>query len=163
MNKIYAYIFFVLLLFVFIIFQSTVFSPVNLGKFYIDLTLIVVVYLSVASEFRGGIFFAFLSGYLIDLFSGANIGFYVVSRLSLFILLRLVITKIYSDRFDVHVLLILLSIIFEWVFLYISSSIILGISILVTPVFIIANVFVNLFAGVICFYIIKEIHGKFHT
>ena len=163
MNKIYSYLFFVIILFIFVIFQTTLFSPNRLGRFYIDLTLILIIYLSLSGEVRGGVFFAFLSGYMIDLFSGASLGLYVLSRLSLYVIIRFLITKIYSDRFIVHILIIFFSIIYEWAFLYGLFRITSDINPALTPGFIIINVLVNTFVGYICFIIIKEFHGKLHT
>jgi len=163
MNKIYIYLFFVVTLFLFIIFQTTLLSPSRLGIFYIDFTLILIIYLSLSTEIRGGIFFAFLSGYMIDLFSGASLGLYVISRLSLFIIIRFIITKIYSDRFIVQILIIFFSIIYEWVLLFAVFSFIFHLNAALSPDFIIINVLINTFIGYICFNIIKEFHGKIHA
>jgi rod shape-determining protein MreD len=163
MNKIYVYLFFILTLFLFVIFQTTLLSPSSLGRLYIDLTLILIIYLSLTTEIRGGVFFAFLSGYMIDLFSGASLGLYVISRLSLFIIIRFIITKIYSDRFIVQILIIFFSIIYEWVLLFAVFSFVSHLNPALSPNFIIVNVFINTFVGYICFTIIKEFHGKLHT
>ncbi len=163
MNKVYVYLFFVIILFLFVIFQTTLFSPGSLGPLYIDLTLIVVVYLSLNPEIRGGVFFAFLSGYMIDLFSGASLGLYVLSRLSLFVIIRFIITKIHSDLFVLHILIIFFSIIYEWIFVYALFNIISDMSLALTPGFIAVNILINTFIGYICFVIIKEIHGKLYS
>jgi rod shape-determining protein MreD len=163
MNKIYTYLFFVIILFIFVIFQTTLFNPGRLGRFYIDLTLILIIYLSLTTEIRGGVFFAFLSGYMIDLFSGASLGLYVISRLSLFVIIRFIVTKIYSDRFIVHILIIFFSIIYEWLFLYSLFSINFDLNAVPAPSFIIINVLMNTLVGYICFIIIKELHGKLYS
>lgn len=163
MNKFYSYLFFAVLLFIFIILQTTVFDPVRFGRFYIDLTLILIIYLSLTTEIRGGVFYAFLSGYMIDLFSGATLGLYVLSRLSLFVIIRFIITKIYSDRFLVHILIIFFSIIYEWVLLYFLFSFFSYVNTVLTPDFILINVLINTLAGYICFIIIKELHGRVYS
>jgi rod shape-determining protein MreD len=163
MNKIYKYLFFIALLFIFVIFQTTIFDPTRFGSFYVDLTLILIIYLSLSTEIRGGVFFAFLSGYMIDLFSGASLGLYVISRLSLFIIIRFIVTKIYSDRFFVHILVIFFSIIYEWALLYVLLSVISNLSAVLSPSLIIINVLINTVVGYICFIIIKELHGKLYS
>ncbi|NIV41527.1 MAG: hypothetical protein GWN11_04860 [Candidatus Dadabacteria bacterium] len=163
MNKIYLYLFFIFVLFVFVIFQTTLFSPSHLGRFYIDLTLMLVVYLSLNSEIRGGVFLVFLSGYMLDLFSGTNMGLYVFSRLSLYLIIRFLITKIYSDRVGVHILIIFLSIIYEWAVLALVFSFSSQLNTAISVNFIIINILINTFAGYICFNILKDLHGKLHS
>lgn len=163
MNRLYVYLFFSIVLFIFVILQTTLLSPVNLGRLYIDFTLILIIYLSLNTDVRGGVFFAFLSGYIIDLYSGTNLGMYVFSRLSLFVIIRFLVTKIYSDRFDIQILLIFFSIIYEWVLLAAIFSFSSQLDTALSYNFIIINILVNTFAGYICFIILKELHGKLHT
>ena len=162
MNRVYLYLFFTFALLLFVVIQTTLLSPANLGRLYVDLTLILVVYLSLAAEVRGGVFFAFLSGYFIDLFSGTNLGIYVFSRLSLFIILRFLVTKIYSDRFDIQILIILLSILYEWAILTAVYNISSQLDTALSFNFIIINILINTVVGYLCFVILKEFHGKLH-
>lgn len=160
MNKLYLYVFFISVTFISIIMQSTVLSPLNTGVFYIDYSLIVVIYISLFPEISGLILLAFFSGYTIDVLSAAEVGIYTISRLSLYIFLRLLITKVYSDKFIVEFGIILLSVVYERLLLYLVT----GLENMSDPNlrlgFVIQNVLVNAVAGYLFFVVLKEINER---
>ena len=163
MNKLYLYVFFISVTFISIILQTTVLSPLKMGVFYIDYSLIAVIYISLFPEISGLILLAFFSGYTIDVLSAADVGVYTISRVSLYIFLRLLITKVYSDKFIVEFGIILLSVVYERLLLYLVTGLenmsdpILGLG------FVIENVLVNAVAGYLFFYVLKEINERIKT
>lgn len=163
MNKLYLYLFYISVFFVAIVIQTTLLSPENTGVFYVDYSLIAVIYISLFPEISGLIMLAFFSGYTIDVLSAADIGIYTISRLSLYILLRLLITKVYSDKFIVEFGIILLSVIYERLFLYIVT--VLGSMTYVNMQFgfTVKNILINAIAGYLFFVLLKEINERIKT
>ncbi len=163
MNKLYLYLFYISVFFVAIVIQTTLLSPENTGVFYVDYSLIAVIYISLFPEISGLIMLAFFSGYTIDVLSAADIGIYTISRLSLYILLRLLITKIYSDKFIVEFGIILLSVIYERLLLYIVT--VLGSMTYVNMQFgfTVKNILINAIAGYLFFVLLKEINERIKT
>lgn len=163
MNKLYLYLFYISVFFVAIVIQTTLLSPENTGVFYVDYSLIAVIYISLFPEISGLIMLAFFSGYTIDVLSAADIGIYTISRLSLYILLRLLITKVYSDKFIVEFGIILLSVIYERLLLYIVT--VLGSMTYVNMQFgfTVKNILINAIAGYLFFVLLKEINERIKT
>ena len=106
---------------------------------------------------------AFFSGYIIDVLSAADIGIYTISRLSLYILLRLLITKVYSDRFFVEFGIIILSVIYERLLLYIVTFLGSTTYIDLQFGFTVKNILINAVIGYIFFIILKEINERIKT
>ena len=88
MNKYFSIIFLILVSVIFITIQSTLLSPHNLGYYYPDLNLILIVFLAIFSEIRGGFFLALGNGYMMDVLSGNLPGTFTISRLSAYLLVR---------------------------------------------------------------------------
>ena len=97
MNRIFSIIFFALLAFVFIILQTTLFSPNHFGPFYPDLNLILIVFLSLFSETRGGAIIALGNAYMTDVLSGYLFGIHIFSRLAVFTALKGFSENVYSQ------------------------------------------------------------------
>ena len=163
MNKLYLYVFYISVVFAAIVIQSTLLSPQNTGVFYVDYSLISVIYISLFPEISGLILLAFFSGYIIDVLSAADIGIYTISRLSLYILLRLLITKVYSDRFFVEFGIIILSVIYERLLLYIVTFLGSTTYIDLQFGFTVKNILINAVIGYIFFIILKEINERIKT
>ena len=163
MNKIYLYLFYISVLFGAIVIQSTFLSPQNTGVFYVDYSLISVIYIALIPEISGLILFAFFCGYTIDVLSAADIGIYTISRLSLYILLRMLVTKVYSDRFFVEFGIIILSVIYERILLYLVT--VMGSTTYVDlPLgFVIKNILINAIIGYIFFMLLKQINERIKT
>lgn len=163
MNRIYIYLFYIFTLYLLIIFQTTIFSPLNLDYIYIDFTLILVIYLSLIPDIRGGILFAFFSGFLIDLFSASSIGVYAISRVSLYLILRFILSRIYSDIFFVHIPVILFSILYEWMLI----SIVLKLYKVVYDMYSIGELFINISINIILGYLffltLRYLHARLQT
>ena len=88
MNKYLSIVFLVLVSIVFITIQTTLLSPKNLNYYYPDLNLILIVFLGIYSEIRGGFFLALGNGILMDVLSGNLPGTFTLSRLSAYLLVR---------------------------------------------------------------------------
>jgi len=89
--------FFSLLLLAFILLslQTTIFSHIPLLPVKPDLTLIMVVYIAIFHDDTAGIFLAFFLGCLMDTFSGSITGMYALLRIGTFFLTKLAQQKLY--------------------------------------------------------------------
>ena len=102
MNKYLSIIFLVLLSVTFITIQTTLLSPRNLGFYFPDLNLILIVFLAIFSEIRGGFFLALGNGYMMDVLSGNLPGTFTLSRLSAYLLVRNGSNHVYLRKALVH-------------------------------------------------------------
>lgn len=126
MNKFFRsfYILFVSLLFMLL--QSTILSPFYFGHFAPDLNLILIVYLALIYKKGGGFGYTVLNGFIMDALSGAPFGIHILSRASLFLLLKGFGENIYSGRWAARLSAIFVGTLFTWGFvaaaLFISGN-----------------------------------------
>jgi rod shape-determining protein MreD len=160
MNKVISAALFILLSIVFIILQSTLFSPRNLGVFHPDLNLIWIIFLSLFSEVRGSAIIALGNGYMMDVLSGHMFGIYTLSRLSVFAILKGFSMNVYSQSGVIQGVAIFLGTLFAWGFIWavleIKSNLNFGISFL--EVFV--QSVVNTIVGIPLFWVIKRVNAK---
>lgn len=158
MNRVYDILLFAFLSFIFIIVQSTLFSPKNLGVFYPDLNLILVVFLGLFSEARGSAIIALVNGFMMDVLSGNVIGLYSLSRLSLYLVLRGLSTHIYARSKLTQACALFLSTLFSWGFIWIGLKIRTDFKISFGDIM--AQGFVNTLTGIPLFWIIHKLYAK---
>jgi len=118
MNRLFSIIFYALLSFVFIILQTTFFSPNRLGLFYPDLSLILIVFLALFSETKAGAIIALGNAYMTDVLSGYLFGLHTFSRLAVFTTLKGFSANVYSQSKLTQGIAILFSTIFSWFFVW---------------------------------------------
>jgi rod shape-determining protein MreD len=158
MNRVYDILLFAFLSFIFIILQSTFFSPKNLGVFYPDLNLILVVFLGLFSEARGSAIIALMNGFMMDVLSGNVIGLYSLSRFSLYLILRGLSTHIYAQSKFTQANVLFFSTLFSWGFIWIGLKI--RTDFRVTFGDIVAQSFVNTLTGIPLFWVIHKLYAR---
>lgn len=121
MNRVLPVIFLILLSLLFIVLQSTFFSPIHFGHaFYPDLNLVLIVFLGLFSDLRRGAIIAIGNGYMMDVLSGYVIGIHSLSRLSVFVILKGISQHIYSQSRITQAMAVLFATLFLWGFIWVS-------------------------------------------
>ena len=161
MNKYLSIIFLFLISVIFITVQTTLLSPKNLGYFYPDLNLILIVYLGIYSEIRGGLLLALGNGYLMDVLSGNLPGIFTLSRLSAYFLVRSGSSQVYLRRVLVQGLVIFLATIFTWIFILTIITIKEGDNFDITAKSILIQAMVNALVGIPIFWMINRVNARF--
>ena len=161
MNKYLSIIFFILVSIIFITIQTTLLSPKNLNYFYPDLNLILIVFLAIFSEVRGGFFLALGNGYMMDVLSGNLPGTFTLSRLSAYFLVRSGSNHVYLKKSVVQGLVIFIATVFTWIFILIIIKIKNQDSFDITARSILIQGIVNAIVGVPIFWMIHRINAKF--
>ena len=160
MNKYLSLLFLILVSIIFITIQTTLFSPRNLGYYYPDLNLILIVYLGIYSEIRGSFFLALGNGYLMDVLSGNLPGTFTLSRLSAYLLVRSGSGQVYLRRALVQGLVIFLATIFTWIFILIIIKIKKDSGFDITAKSILIQGIVNAVVGMPVFWMINKIYAR---
>jgi len=161
MNKYVSIIFFVLLSVVFITIQTTLLSPQHLGYYYPDLNLILIVYLGIYSETRGGFFLALGNGYLMDVLSGNLPGTFTISRLSAYLLVRSGSSHVFLRKAFVQGTVIFFATIFTWIFILTIIKIKKDSGFDITAKSILIQGIVNALVGIPIFWMIHRINARF--
>jgi rod shape-determining protein MreD len=161
MNKYLSIIFLVLLSVVFITIQTTLLSPHNLNYYYPDLNLILIVFLAIFSEVRGGFFLTLGNGYMMDVLSGNLPGTFTISRLSAYLLVRSGSNHVYLRKALVQGLVIFLATIFTWIFILTIIKIKKGDIGDITAKYILIQGIVNALFGIPIFWMIHRINARF--
>lgn len=123
MTKAITTILFVSLSLLFIVLQSTLLAPIKLGSFSPDLNLILVISIAMLSDVKGGSILALGNGYLMDVLSGGLAGVHTLSRLSIYAAIQGTTNNLYYQRIPALSILIFLSTIFSWGFIWIVIKI----------------------------------------
>jgi len=118
MNRLLSVIFLILLSIVFMILQTTFLSPNHVGVFYPDLNLILIVFLSLFCELRGGAILAFGNAYMMDVLSGCLFGIHTLSRFAVFTVLNGFSDNLYSQSKFTQAVAIFFSTVFSWFFIW---------------------------------------------
>lgn len=161
MNKYLSIIFIVLLSVIFITIQSTLLSPRNLGYYYPDLNLILIVFLAIFSEIRGGFFLALGNGYMMDVLSGNLPGTFTISRLSAYLLVRNGSNYVYLRKALVQGLVIFFATIFTWIFILTIITIKKDSSFDITAKSVLIQGIVNALVGIPIFWMIHKVNARF--
>lgn len=161
MNKYLSIIFLILLSVIFITIQTTLLSPHNLNYYYPDLNLILIVFLGIFSEVRGGFLLTLGNGYMMDVLSGNLPGTFTLSRLSAYLLVRSGSNHVYLRKAIVQGLVIFLATIFTWIFILTIIKIKKDDSGDITVKYILIQGIVNALVGVPIFWIIHKINARF--
>ncbi len=163
MNRIFSIIFFALLSFVFIILQTTLFSPNHFGLFYPDLNLILIVFLSLFSETKEGAIIALGNAYMTDVLSGYLFGIHTFSRLAVFTTLKGFSENVYSQSKLTQGIAIFFSTIFSWFFVWAVLKMKTDIEFNISAGAVIAQGAINILVGFPIFWIIKKTHARIQT
>ena len=161
MNKYLSIIFLVLVSVVFITIQTTLLSPKNLNYYYPDLNLILIVFLGIYSEIRGGFFLALGNGIMMDVLSGNLPGTFTLSRLSAYLLVRSGSNHVYLRKSFVQGLVLFVATIFTWIFILLIIKIKKDSSLDITAKSILIQGIVNAIVGVPIFWMIYRINARF--
>jgi rod shape-determining protein MreD len=161
MNKYLSIIFLVLLSVVFITLQTTLLSPKNLGYYYPDLNLILIVYLGIYFETKGGFFLALGNGYLMDVLSGNLPGTFTISRLSAYLLVRSGSSHYYLRKGIVQAFVIFCVTIFTWIFIITIIKIKEDSGFDINAKSLLIQGIVNALVGVPIFWMIQKINARF--
>lgn len=161
MNKYLSIIFLVIVSVVFITIQTTLLSPNKLGHYYPDLNLILIVFLGIYSEIRGGFFLAVGNGYLMDVLSGNLPGTFTLSRLSAYLLVRSGSSHVFLRKGLVQGLVIFLATIFTWIFILTIIKIKKDDSFDITAKAILIQGIVNALVGIPIFWMIHRVNARF--
>lgn len=160
MNKYFSIIFLVLVSVIFITIQSTLLSPHNLGYYYPDLNLILIVFLAIFSEIRGGFFLALGNGYMMDVLSGNFPGTFTISRLSAYLLVRSGSNHVYLKKSLIQGLVIFFATVFTWIFILTIIKIKKDDSFDITAKSILIQGIVNAIVGVPIFWMIHRVNAR---
>ena len=118
MSKTLTYVLLILVSIVLITVQTTILSPRKGGFLFPDLNLIFIVFLAVYSEMRGSFLIAAGNGYMMDVLSGNLPGTFTISRLSAYFLVRTSSNHVYLKKIIVLGLVIFITTIFTWTFIF---------------------------------------------
>jgi rod shape-determining protein MreD len=118
LSKTLSYVLLILVSIVLITVQTTILSPRKGGFLFPDLNLIFIVFLAVYSEMRGSFLIAAGNGYMMDVLSGNLPGTFTISRLSAYLLVRTSSNHVYLKKIIVLGLVIFLTSIFTWTFIF---------------------------------------------
>lgn len=161
MNKYLSVIFIVFLSVIFITIQTTLLSPRNLGHFYPDLNLILIVFLAIFSEIRGGFFLTLGNGYMMDVLSGNLPGTFTISRLSAYLLVRNGSNHVYLRKALVQGFVIFFATIFTWIFILTIITIKKDSSFDITAKSVLIQGIVNALVGIPIFWMIHKVNARF--
>jgi rod shape-determining protein MreD len=161
MNRMLPAIFLISLSFLFIILQSTFFSPTHFGwAVYPDLDLILIVFLGLFSDLRRGAIIAIGNGYMMDVLSGYVIGIHSLSRLSMFVILKGISHHVYSQSRITQAIAISLGTLFLWSFIWSSLKLKTGFEFGISLGDVIMQGVVNTIVGLPVFWVIKGLYAK---
>jgi rod shape-determining protein MreD len=160
MNKAASITLLVILSLVFLVFQSTLLSPKNLGIYSPDLNLILIIIISLLSGFKGGSILALGNGYFLDVLSGNLLGVNTISRLSVYALIRSTSENIYYNRIAVISLVIFLSTIVLWCFTWVVVKINSEIQFNISLHEILKQGSVNTVVGLPLYFLIKKLYER---
>ena len=160
MNKVISIAFLILLSLIFIILQSTLFSPRNLGIFRPDLNLIWIIFLSLFSGVRGSAIIALGNGYMMDVLSGHMFGIYTLSRISVFAILKGFSMNVYSQSRVMQGIAIFFGTIFAWSFIWAVLEIKSNLEFSVSFVGVLVQSVVNTTVGIPLFWVIKRLYAQ---
>jgi rod shape-determining protein MreD len=118
MSKLFSFVFLLLISLLFIVLQSTLLSPRQLGVFHPDLNLILIIFLALFSEVKGSAIIAIGNGYMMDILSGYMLGIYTLSRFSVFAMLQGFSMSVYSQSRLIQGVAIFLGTLFSWTFMW---------------------------------------------
>lgn len=161
MNKFRSIIFLILVSIIFIAIQTTLLSPRKLGSYYPDLNLILIVFLAIFSEIRGGFFLALGNGYMMDVLSGNMPGTFTLSRLSAYLLVRSGSSHVYLRKAIVQGLVIFLATVFTWIFILTIIKIKNDSGFDITVKSVLIQGIVNAVVGIPIFWIIHRANARF--
>lgn len=160
-NRALPVIFLISLSFLFIILQSTFFSPTHFGRaFYPDLNLILIVFLGLFSDLRRGAIIAIGNGYMMDVLSGYVIGIHSLSRLSVFIILKGISQHVYSQSRITQAIAISFGTLFLWSFIWTGLKLKTDLELGVSLGDVMRQGAVNTIVGLPVFWIIKRLYAK---
>lgn len=161
MNRVLPVIFFILLSFLFIILQSTFFSPTHLGlAFFPDLNLILIIFLGLFSDLRRGAIIAIGNGYMMDVLSGYVIGIHSLSRLSVFIILKGISQHVYSQSRITQAIAISFGTLFLWSFIWAGLKLKTHLEFGISLGDVMTQGVVNTIVGLPVFWVIKGLYAK---
>ncbi len=91
----FLYLFFSLAL---IVVQTSLIPATSFGKFTPDLNLIIIIFIAIRTGIPNPFVLAGFNGFLMDIFSGGPIGFHTLTRLAVFLSLKIAIRNMNYDR-----------------------------------------------------------------
>ncbi|MGB7290784.1 MAG: rod shape-determining protein MreD [Thermodesulfobacteriota bacterium] len=160
MNNAITAIFFISLSLLFIVLQSTLLAPIKIGSFSPDLNLILIIIIAMLSDVKGGSIFALGNGYLMDVLSGGLMGVNTLSRLSIYATIRGTTNNVYYHQIPVLLVVIFLSTIFSWFFIWVVIKINSDIDFSVSLNVILKQGAINTLVGVPLYLMIKKTHER---
>lgn len=161
MNRALPVIFLISLSFIFIILQSTFFSPTHVGRsFYPDLNLIFIVFLGLFSDLRRGAIIAIGNSYMVDVLSGYVIGIHTISRLSVLVILKGISQHVYSQSRITQAIAISFGTLFLWSFIWASLRLKMDFEFGISLGDVMAQGVVNTVVGLPVFWVIKKLYAK---
>jgi rod shape-determining protein MreD len=160
MNKIFSYVFLVILSIFGILLQTTLLSPIHFGIYSPDLNLILIVIIALLCGLKEGTILTIGNGYIMDVLSGNLLGVNTLSRLSVFAIVHSITDNVYINRTPSLALAFFFSTVFSWGFMWvvikINPSAFFGFSLLD----ILKQGFVNTMLGIPLFFIIKKYYER---
>ena len=160
MTRYFSTIFIILLSILFIALQTTLLSPMNAGYMFPDLNLLLIIFLAVYTDVKGGLILATGNGYLMDVLSGNLPGTFTISRLSTYLLVRTSSSHVYLKKWLIQGLVIFLATIFSWTFILSIFRIKQDTYFTLTLEQIVRQAVVNTVVGIPLFWGIAKIHAK---
>jgi rod shape-determining protein MreD len=160
MNNAITAIFFIFLSLLFIVLQSTLLAPIKIGSFSPDFNLILIIIIAMLSDVKGGSIFALGNGYLMDVLSGGLMGVNTLSRLSIYAAIRGTTNNVYYHQIPVLLVVIFISTIFSWFFIWVVIKINSNIDFSVSLNVILKQGAINTLVGLPLYLVIKKIHER---
>ena len=160
MNNAITAIFFIALSLIFIVLQSTLLAPIKIGSFSPDFNLILIIIIAMLSDVKGGSIYALGNGYLMDVLSGGLFGVNILSRLSIYAAIRGTTHNVYYHQIPVLLVVLFLSTVFSWLFIWVVIKINSDIDFIVSLSVILKQGAINTIVGVPLYLLIKNIHER---
>ena len=160
MNKIFAFIFLVILSALFILLQTTLLSPIHFGIYSPDLNLILIVIIALLCGLKEGTLLAIGNGYMMDVLSGNLLGVNTLSRLSVFAIVHSITDNVFINRVPSLVLAFFFSTLFSWGFMWVVININPGSPFGYSLIDILKQGIVNTFLGIPLFFFVKKYYER---
>lgn len=160
MNNAFTAVFLIFLSLISIVLQSTLLAPIKIGSFSPDFNLTLIIVIGMLSDVRGGSIFALGNGYIMDVLTGGLVGVNALSRLGIYAVIRAAARNVDYQQIPVLSIVIFLSTIISWFFIWVLIKINSEVDFSVSPYVILKQGAVNTIIGIPLYLMIKRIHER---
>lgn len=156
-----ALIFFISLFFA-ILLQTNIFPSLLHTNIKPDIFLLLTLYLSLASDSSKGIVYGFISGMILDIFTGGAIGPNTLSLMTVGLLVGYIKNFLLLENIPAQALLVIVSTLYHWTIVFIYRGIFQSTlnSILGITYFLFTQILLNLISALLIFFLFNSLKQK---